>query len=182
MSRPSPRSCRTEKERWRRSGPSTTRIRPRDGGRGWRISSPSSATKGSMTAEVAAQPGPDPALFGMPSEDDGTRTDVLLGQNLITNNHFEPDIDVLRRASTRIVVAAGRESEGEMAHRGAPRRRRQAGHGPGHVRQRPRRLPGGRVRPVGRPGRLRRRAEQPIGKRGMKRPQMADRYGDPGAE
>ena len=31
----------------------------------------------------------------------------------------EPDFDVLRNASTRIILAAGTESEGEMANRGA---------------------------------------------------------------
>jgi len=35
-----------------------------------------------FTDELAAQPGPDPAMFGMPSEDDGTRTDPLLSQNI----------------------------------------------------------------------------------------------------
>ena len=48
-----------------------------------------------------------------------TRDDVLLAQNLITCTHFEPDFDALRAASTRIVPAAGAESEGELAHRGA---------------------------------------------------------------
>ena len=42
--------------------------------------------------------------------------------------HFEPDFDALRAASTRIVVAAGAESEGELAHRGGRRRGRAAGH------------------------------------------------------
>jgi pimeloyl-ACP methyl ester carboxylesterase len=75
--------------------------------------------KGPMTDELAAQPGPDPAMFGLPTEDDGSRTDVLLAQNLVTNTHYQPDVDALKRAPTRIVVAAGVESEGEMAHRGA---------------------------------------------------------------
>jgi len=75
--------------------------------------------KGPMTADVVAQPGPDPEMFGMPSEDDGNRTDVMFGQNLITCTHFEPDLEALRGSSTRIVVAAGEESEGEMAYRGA---------------------------------------------------------------
>ena len=35
--------------------------------------------------EFAAQPGPDPAMFGVPADDDGGRTDALLFQNLITN-------------------------------------------------------------------------------------------------
>ncbi len=75
--------------------------------------------KGPFTAEVAAQPGPDPAMFGMPTEDDGSRTDALLGQNMITCTGYGPNFDALRSASTRIVMAAGAESDGEMANRGA---------------------------------------------------------------
>jgi pimeloyl-ACP methyl ester carboxylesterase len=75
--------------------------------------------KGPMTAEFAAQPAPDPAMFGLPATDDGSRTDPLLFQNIITCTHYEPDFDALRAASTRIVMAAGAESDGEMAHRGA---------------------------------------------------------------
>ena len=74
---------------------------------------------GPMTREFAAQPGPDPAMFGMPAEDDGTRTDPLLGQNMITCTHYEPDFDALRAAPTRIVLAAGAESEGTLANRAA---------------------------------------------------------------
>ncbi|MFL6222522.1 MAG: alpha/beta fold hydrolase [Actinomycetes bacterium] len=75
--------------------------------------------RGPFTAEVASQPAPDPAMFGMPTEDDGSRTDPLLGQNLITSTHYGPDLDALRSASTRIVMAAGEESEGQLANRGA---------------------------------------------------------------
>jgi hypothetical protein len=57
-------------------------------------------------------------MFGMPTEDDGSRTDPMLGES-ITSTHYESDFDVLRRTSTRIVVAAGEESEGELASRGA---------------------------------------------------------------
>jgi hypothetical protein len=62
---------------------------------------------------------PDPAMFGMPTEDDGTRSDPLLGQNMISCTSFEPDFGALRAASTRIVMGAGAESEGQMAARGA---------------------------------------------------------------
>ena len=78
-----------------------------------------SSHEGPFTAEIAGQPGPDPAMFGMPATDDGSRTDPLLGQNLVTSTHYEPDFDALRSASTRIVLAAGEESEGQMANRGA---------------------------------------------------------------
>ena len=58
-------------------------------------------------------------MFGMPTDDDGNRTDPLMGQTIIGTTHYEPDFDALRAAPTRIVMAAGVESEGIMASRGA---------------------------------------------------------------
>jgi pimeloyl-ACP methyl ester carboxylesterase len=75
--------------------------------------------KGPVPADYLDRPAPDPTMFGLPAEDDGSRDDPLLGQNIVSCTHFEPDIEALRAASTRIVLAAGAESEGEMAHRGA---------------------------------------------------------------
>ena len=74
---------------------------------------------GLMDAAFASQPGPDPATFGMPADDDGSRNDALLGQNIVASTRFEPDFEALRAASTRIVIAAGTKSEGQMAYRGA---------------------------------------------------------------
>jgi pimeloyl-ACP methyl ester carboxylesterase len=74
---------------------------------------------GPMTQEIAEQPAPDPAMFGLPTEDDGTRTDPLLYQNAVSCTHYEPDFEALRAAPTRIVMAAGAETAGTMAHRGA---------------------------------------------------------------
>ena len=75
--------------------------------------------KGPIPADYADRPDPDPAMFGLPTEDDGTRDDALVGQNIISCTHYQPDFDALRAASTRIVMAAGAASEGELAHRGA---------------------------------------------------------------
>jgi pimeloyl-ACP methyl ester carboxylesterase len=75
--------------------------------------------RGPYPDDFAQQPAPDPAAFGMPTEDDGTRTDVMLAQNIVTCTHYEPDFEALEAAPTRIVMAAGSESEGEMANRGA---------------------------------------------------------------
>ena len=75
--------------------------------------------KGPVPADFASRPMPDPSAFGLPSEDDGSRNDALLGQNLISCTHYQHDFAALRSASTRIVIAAGSESEGEMANRGA---------------------------------------------------------------
>jgi pimeloyl-ACP methyl ester carboxylesterase len=74
--------------------------------------------RGPFPDDFASQPAPDPSPFGMPTEDDGHRTDVMLGQNIINTTHYQPDFDALRKASTRIVIGAGAESEGEMANRG----------------------------------------------------------------
>jgi pimeloyl-ACP methyl ester carboxylesterase len=75
--------------------------------------------RGEFSADIGQQPAPDPAQFGMPAEDNGDRTDVMLHQNIINTTHYEPDFAALKAASTRITMAAGTESEGEMANRGA---------------------------------------------------------------
>jgi pimeloyl-ACP methyl ester carboxylesterase len=75
--------------------------------------------QGPVPAGFADQPAPDPAQFGLPTEDDGRRDDPLVGQNIVSCTHYEHDFGTLRAASTRIIVAAGAESEGTLAHRGA---------------------------------------------------------------
>ena len=75
--------------------------------------------KGELSATYADQPGPDPSAFGLPTEDDGSRDDPMLGQSIRTIPQYEPDLGALEGASSTIVIAAGVESEGEMAARGA---------------------------------------------------------------
>jgi pimeloyl-ACP methyl ester carboxylesterase len=75
--------------------------------------------KGPIPADYVDRPDPDPAMFGLPTEDDGSRTDPLLAQNMISCTHYQIDVDALRAASTRIVIGVGAESEGELAHRAA---------------------------------------------------------------
>jgi pimeloyl-ACP methyl ester carboxylesterase len=67
----------------------------------------------------ASQPAPDPAMFGLPTGDDGSRTDPLMAQNMLSSTSFEPDFAALRAAPTRIVIATGAESGGQIAARGA---------------------------------------------------------------
>lgn len=67
----------------------------------------------------AGEPDPDPAMFGLPVEDDGSRDDPLLGQNNRTCVPYEPDVTALRAASTRIVLGAGEESANQMTGRAA---------------------------------------------------------------
>lgn len=75
--------------------------------------------RGPIPADYADRPDPDPAAFGLPTEDDGSRDDPLMGQNIISGTTYEFDFDALRAASTRIVLANGVESAGEMANRAA---------------------------------------------------------------
>jgi pimeloyl-ACP methyl ester carboxylesterase len=60
---------------------------------------------------------PDPAQFGLPTEDDGSRDDLLLSGNLATPP-FEPDAEALRRSSVRVVPAVGALGAGGLARRG----------------------------------------------------------------
>jgi pimeloyl-ACP methyl ester carboxylesterase len=73
--------------------------------------------KGPVPADFPSWP-VDPAAFGLPTVDDGSRSDPLLGQNMISCTAYQPDFDALR-APTRVVMAAGEESQGELANRGA---------------------------------------------------------------
>ena len=74
---------------------------------------------GPLTADYADRPAPDPAMFGLPIEDDGSRNDPLLGLNMVSGSHYQFDFGALRAASTRIVIAAGVESDGELTQRAA---------------------------------------------------------------
>ncbi|MGB9183700.1 MAG: alpha/beta fold hydrolase [Solirubrobacteraceae bacterium] len=70
-----------------------------------------------LTAGYLDQPAPDPAQFGLPREDDGSRDDPLLSGNLAMPP-FEPDAEALRGSSVRIVPAIGEAGEGSLARRG----------------------------------------------------------------
>ena len=73
--------------------------------------------RGEIPADLTDLPLQNPADFGMPTEDDGSRDDALFAQNIMTCTHYEHDFEALRAASTRVVIGVGAESEGEMAHR-----------------------------------------------------------------
>jgi pimeloyl-ACP methyl ester carboxylesterase len=75
--------------------------------------------KGPIPTDFADRPDPNPADFGLTTEDDGSRNDPMIGQNIISCTHYQHDFEALRAASTRIVIATGAESEGEMTHRAA---------------------------------------------------------------
>jgi len=73
--------------------------------------------QGPLPAGYASRPAPDPAAFGLPAEDDGSRSDPLCGQNMVTSAYYQHDFDALRAAPTRIVIATGQESGQAIAGR-----------------------------------------------------------------
>jgi pimeloyl-ACP methyl ester carboxylesterase len=75
--------------------------------------------QGPYTDAYFAQPAPDPAQFGMPAEDDGSREDPLLSDRGAAIRDFEPDTEALRAAPTRIVIAVGEESRATFTGRTA---------------------------------------------------------------
>jgi pimeloyl-ACP methyl ester carboxylesterase len=67
--------------------------------------------KGEFTDAYFEQPEADPAAFGLPTEDDGSRDDPLLSDRSWAVSSYRPDADLLAAAPTRIVIAVGEESE-----------------------------------------------------------------------
>jgi pimeloyl-ACP methyl ester carboxylesterase len=73
--------------------------------------------QGEFTEEYFAQATPDPAQFGMPSEDDGSRDNPLLSERSTAVTSYRPDFEALVAAPTRIVIAVGEESAGTFTGR-----------------------------------------------------------------
>jgi pimeloyl-ACP methyl ester carboxylesterase len=66
--------------------------------------------RGEFTDDYFARPAPDPAQYGMSTEDDGSRDDPLLSDRSWAVSSYRPDVDALAAAPTRIVIAVGEES------------------------------------------------------------------------
>lgn len=64
---------------------------------------------GEINDEYFAQPAADPAMFGMPTGDDGTRDDPLLSERSGTVTTYRHDLDAIRKAR-RVVVGVAEES------------------------------------------------------------------------
>ncbi len=75
--------------------------------------------QGEYTDAYFAQPAADPAMFGMPTEDDGSRDDPLLSDRSWAVSDYHPDPDALAAAPTRVVIAVGEESLGTFTGRAA---------------------------------------------------------------
>jgi pimeloyl-ACP methyl ester carboxylesterase len=76
-----------------------------------------SSWQGEFTDDYFARPTPDPTHFGMPTEDDGSRGDPLLSDRSWAITSYRPDVDRLKAAPTRIVIAVAEESGNSLTGR-----------------------------------------------------------------
>ncbi|WP_405062692.1 alpha/beta hydrolase [Kribbella sp. NBC_01505] len=74
--------------------------------------------EGEFPADYTDRPAPDPAMFGLPAEDDGSRDDILIGQNLRGSTSYQPDFDALAAVADKLVIGVGEESVQQLAARG----------------------------------------------------------------
>jgi pimeloyl-ACP methyl ester carboxylesterase len=78
-----------------------------------------SSWRGEFTDDYFGMPAPDPAMFGMPTDDNGSRDDPLLSDRSNAITGYRPDADTLTTAPTRIVIGVGEESDGIFTGRAA---------------------------------------------------------------
>jgi len=74
---------------------------------------------GEFTMDKVNQPDPDPAMFGMPTEDDGSRDDLMLGVNMLVLPPYEPRYETLKTGGPRVLIAVGADTGEEMTGRAA---------------------------------------------------------------
>jgi pimeloyl-ACP methyl ester carboxylesterase len=75
--------------------------------------------EGPLPADYGERPAPDPAMFGLPTQDDGSRDDPLVGQNMPSCIAYEHDFKALRAAPTRVLIGVGTTSKDAMTGRAA---------------------------------------------------------------
>ncbi len=73
--------------------------------------------QGEFTDEYFAGPAPDPAAFGMSTDDDGLRDSPLLSDRSWAVSSYRPDVDALVAAPTRVVIAVAEESGNSLTGR-----------------------------------------------------------------
>ncbi|HWL99176.1 MAG TPA: alpha/beta hydrolase [Nocardioidaceae bacterium] len=73
--------------------------------------------QGEFNGDFAAHAAPDPAQFGLPTDDDGTRDDPLLSGTSNAISRYRPEVRMLAGVPSRVVIAAGIESQGSVTGR-----------------------------------------------------------------
>jgi pimeloyl-ACP methyl ester carboxylesterase len=72
--------------------------------------------QGLVPADYLSRPAPDPAAFGLPVEDDGSRNHPLMA-NMRACEGYRHDFGALRAAPARVIVGVGEDSAAEVAGR-----------------------------------------------------------------
>ena len=141
---------------WPRARASARLTSARALARRWRVHRARQLCRARSRPASPDQPGPDPAGFGLPTEDDGSRDDALLGLNILST----PGYGARFRCTPGSTDPYRRRRRSAIGHdAGWPRRHwrgRTARHGTRHLRGRPRRIRWRRVRRHRRAGCLRR--------------------------
>jgi pimeloyl-ACP methyl ester carboxylesterase len=75
--------------------------------------------EGPLPAGYSDRAAPDPAMFGLPTQDDGSRDDPLVGQNMPSCIAYQHDFEALRSAPTRVVIGIGTTSGRVLTGRAA---------------------------------------------------------------
>ncbi|WP_063002482.1 alpha/beta fold hydrolase [Nocardia mikamii] len=75
--------------------------------------------QGEFTDEFFTLPTPDPAQFGMPTEDDGSRDDPLVSDRSWAVSGYRPDVAALTAAPTHVLIAVGEETGNVLTGRTA---------------------------------------------------------------
>lgn len=73
--------------------------------------------QGEFTDDYFAAPPADPGLFGLPTEDDGSRDHPLLSERSLPVLAYRADLTALTAVPTRIVIGYGEESTGTVTER-----------------------------------------------------------------
>ena len=73
--------------------------------------------EGEFTDDYFSQPTPDPASFGLPVDDDGSRDDPLLSDRSLAVTRYRPDVAAIAAAPARVVIAVGEESSNVVTGR-----------------------------------------------------------------
>ena len=68
------------------------------------------AWEGEFNDAFFAQPAPDPAALGLPTDDDGAHDDPLMSDRSLAITRYQPDGPAIEAAQTRVVIAVGEES------------------------------------------------------------------------
>jgi pimeloyl-ACP methyl ester carboxylesterase len=74
--------------------------------------------QGELPEDYLERPAPDPAMYGQPTEDDGSRDNPLM-RNAPACNLLEADVEALAPLGDRLMIAVGSESGEGPAARGA---------------------------------------------------------------